>query len=195
MVLLGPPGAGKGTQATRLSERTGVPVLGTGELLSRHIATGTALGEQARACVERGELVPDDLVTAMVRERLSNNDCTDGFIVDGFPRTVPQAEALDLLLAERSERLDAVVELAVDEGQVLARIRGRARAGHRLDDTVDTARNRLRVFAAETAPLRDYYRQQGLLATVDGNRAPDEVTASIDAALGEHVDPKAGRDA
>lgn len=183
--MLGPPGAGKGTQAARLSERIGAPVLGTGELLASHIAAGTPLGEQAQACVERGELVPDDVVIAMVRERLVDRDCTGGFILDGFPRTVPQAESLDALLADQRDRLDVVIELDVDESEVLARIRGRARNRNRRDDTAETARNRLRVFAAETAPLRDYYRRQGLLATVDGSAPPDVVSARIDVVLDE----------
>lgn len=165
-----------------------MPVLGTGELLARHIAAGTPLGEQARACVERGELVPDDLVIAMVRERLHDRDCGVGFIMDGFPRTVPQAESLDVLLASQGERLNVVIELAVDDAQVLTRIRGRAHTRHRSDDTTETARNRLRVFAADTAPLRGYYERRGLLATVDGSGPPDTVAARIDAVLNERVD-------
>lgn len=185
MALLGPPGAGKGTQAARISRRTGLPVLSTGQVLAEHIAAGTRLGEQARACVEHGELVPDELVIAMVRERLSQWDCADGFVLDGFPRTLAQAEALDRVLAERGERLDVVVELTIDECEVLARIRKRARSQHRRDDTEETARRRMQVFADRSGSLRDYYRRQGLLTVVDGSGSRDAVSARVDAALAE----------
>lgn len=183
IVLLGPPGSGKGTQAARISGRYGVPVLATGDVLKAQIEAATPLGQEAAAYVNMGELVPDSLVTAMVRDRLSQGDCVGGFILDGYPRTLPQAESLTEMLTECSQQLDAVVELRVEAAEVLARIRLRAVAQDRRDDDEQTARHRLRVFAAETAPLREFYQQRGLLVSVPGTGTPEQVTQRIVAAL------------
>lgn len=183
IVLLGPPGSGKGTQAARISGRYGVPVLATGDVLKAQIEAATPLGQEAAAYVSMGELVPDGLVTAMVRDRLSQGDCASGFILDGYPRTLPQAESLAEMLTECSQQLDAVVELRVEAAEVLARIRLRAVAQDRRDDDEQTARHRLRVFAAETAPLREFYQRRGLLVSVPGTGTPEQVTQRVIAAL------------
>jgi adenylate kinase len=187
IVLLGPPGAGKGTQAARISKHYGVPVLATGDVLKAQAETGTPLGRQAEDFVSQGELVPDELVTAMVAERLRAADCGRGFILDGYPRTLAQAESLDRMLIGCGQQLDAVVELQVDDAEVLARIRIRARTQDRADDDERTARHRLTVFAAETAPLREHYRQRGLLVSVTGTGPPEQVTQRIIAALDRRV--------
>ncbi|MGF7237885.1 MAG: adenylate kinase [Frankia sp.] len=184
LVLLGPPGSGKGTQAARLSARLGVPAISTGQIFESNIEAGTPLGRQAESYVRRGELVPDDVVLEMVRERLlSGPDCAQGFILDGFPRTLPQAKGLDRYLAAACGGLDAVIDLDVDDSEVLERIAGRARIEGRVDDTRETALNRLKVFSDETAPLRRYYAERGLLVSVDGTGSPDDVANRIGAAL------------
>lgn len=184
LVLLGPPGSGKGTQAAKLSARHGLPAISTGQIFDANIGAGTPLGRRAEDYVRRGELVPDDIVVTMVSERVLNSvDCAGGFLLDGFPRTLPQAEALDGMLAAACGDLDAVVDLDVDDSEVLERIEGRARSEGRLDDTRETALNRLKVFADETAPLRRYYADRGLLVTVDGSGSPAEVADRIESAL------------
>ncbi|MBO0769823.1 MAG: adenylate kinase [Actinobacteria bacterium] len=183
IVLLGPPGAGKGTQAARISDRYAVPVLATGDVLKAQIEAATPLGQEAAAYVSMGELVPDGVVTAMVRDRLIQSDCAGGFILDGYPRTLPQAESLTEMLTECGQQLDAVVELQVDAAEVLARIRLRAVAQDRRDDDEQTARHRLRVFAAETAPLREFYSERGLLVSVPGTGPAEQVTQRIITAL------------
>ena len=187
IVLLGPPGAGKGTQAARLSKHYGGPVLATGDVLKAQAEAGTPLGRQAADFVSRGELVPDELVTAVVAERLRAADCGRGFILDGYPRTLAQAESLDRMLIGCGQQLDAVVELQVDDAEVLARIRIRAMTQDRADDDERTARHRLTVFAAETAPLRQHYDQRGLLVSVTGTGPPDQVAQRIIAALDQRV--------
>jgi adenylate kinase len=183
LVFLGPPGSGKGTQAARISERYGLPAFSTGQIFEANIAAGTPLGRSAQEYVRRGELVPDDVVLDMVRDRVINRaDCVRGFILDGFPRTLPQAQGLDRMLAGSCGPLDAVIDLDVDESEVLARIEQRAHEG-RVDDNRETALNRLKVFAAETAPLRRYYAERGLLRTVDGAGDPADVTGRVELAL------------
>lgn len=191
LVLLGPPGAGKGTQAARISARHGVPAISTGQLFDQQISAGSPLGRRAEHYVRAGELVPDEIVLDMVAERLATGiDCEVGFLLDGFPRTLPQAEALDRMLTATCGPLHLVLDLDVDETEVLARIGRRSLSEGRLDDNQETARRRLKVFAEETAPLRSHYAQQGLLRTADGTGTPDEVAARIEEILAAAAHPE-----
>lgn len=183
VVFLGAPGSGKGTQAGRLAERSGVPQISTGDILRRAVAEGTPLGSQAKAIMERGDLVPDDVIIGLIRERTAAADCRDGFLLDGFPRTIAQAEALERLLQERGWKIDAAISLDVDEEKLLKRMAGRAAAEGRADDAPETVRERLRVYDQKTAPLRDWYAQRGSLRPLDGVGTLDEVSGRIDAAL------------
>jgi adenylate kinase len=185
LILLGPPGAGKGTQAKRLVERFGVIQLSTGDMLRAAVAAGTPVGQKAKDIMARGELVPDDIVVAIVADRISEPDAQNGFVLDGFPRTVPQAEALDRMLEQKGLSLDAVIELKVDEEALLGRIESRiaSMAAHgeqlRPDDNPASLRNRLDAYRAQTAPLSGYYAGRGVLRTVDGMASIDDVTAAI----------------
>jgi adenylate kinase len=183
LVLLGPPGAGKGTQAARLAARGGTPHIATGDIFRANVAQGTRLGRRAQRYMDRGDLVPDEVVIAMVMDRLAEPDCQDGFLLDGFPRTVAQAEALDRRLAELRTPLDAALNFDVEEEELFRRLAGRSAALHRSDDTEQTIRHRLEVFARKTRPLIDYYRHRGLLRAVDAVGPIPEVHARIDAAL------------
>ena len=171
IVLLGPPGSGKGTQATQLAEKIGVPHISTGELFRHNINAATPLGLEAKKYLDAGDLVPADLTNALVDDRLNGDDVAQGFILDGFPRTVEQAGALDDMLERRGLKLDAVLELRVHEDELVARLQSRGRA----DDTEDVIRNRFRVYRDETAPLLDYYSAE--LKTVDAVGSLDEVFA------------------
>ena len=183
LVLLGPPGAGKGTQAARLASRGGTPHIATGDIFRANVAEGTRLGRRAQRYMDRGDLVPDEIVIAMVMQRLAEPDCQDGFLLDGFPRTVAQAEALDRRLAELRTPLDAALNFELAEEELFRRLAGRSAALHRSDDTEQTIRHRLEVFAHKTRPLIDYYRQRGLLVGVDAVGAIPRVHARINAAL------------
>jgi adenylate kinase len=175
VLLLGPPGAGKGTQADRIAARFQLVHLATGDLLRANVADGTPLGEVAQAYLDSGELVPDEVVVAMMLERLTQPDCKRGFLLDGFPRSVAQARALDEHLAGLGAPLDAAINLEVAEEELLHRLAGRGRA----DDNAQTIRNRLQVFAASTRPLLDYYEERGLLFSVAAVGTVDEVSERI----------------
>ena len=198
LILLGPPGAGKGTQAQRLVERHKIAHLSTGDMLRAAVAAGTPVGLQAKAIMERGELVPDEVVVAIIADRIAQSDARNGFILDGFPRTVRQAEALERLLEERGLTLDAVIELKVDEGALIKRIEARVAQMRargetvRADDNADVLKGRLAAYRAQTAPLAAHYEQAGLLKSVDGMAAIDEVTVAIGRALARNRRPAAG---
>jgi len=189
LVLLGPPGAGKGTQATRIAGRFAIPQLSTGDMLREAVASGSVLGARVKGIMERGDLVPDDVVIAVVADRMDHSDAASGFILDGFPRTVPQAEALDRELAARGIGLDAVLELEVDEDVLLVRVKGRADAAAkqgqlvRRDDNPDVFKTRLKAYRAQTAPVTEYYRSRGLVHVVDGLQPIDVVTDELAAVL------------
>lgn len=207
LLLLGPPGAGKGTQAERIAAKYGVPHLSTGDMLREAVAADTEVGRQAKSIMDAGRLVPDDVMIRLVAERIAQPDCAKGFLLDGFPRTIAQAEALDRLLEERGQALDLVLQIAVDDEALVERISGRfacARCSavyhdkfrqpkvsgvcdvcgsrdfvRRDDDKPETVRARLEAYHAQTAPLLPYYRDKGLLAVVDGMAEIDRVSAEI----------------
>ncbi len=212
LILLGPPGAGKGTQAQRLERARGLVQLSTGDMLRAAVAAGTEIGRKAKAVMEAGQLVSDDIVVGIIADRIAQDDCKHGFILDGFPRTVAQAEALDKMLAERGLRLDSVIEMKVEDDILVERVSGRytcARCNtgyhdtfhkpkvegvcdvcgstefkRRPDDNAETVRSRLEAFHAQTAPLLPYYKARGVLRTVDGMAPIDEVTQAIERELG-----------
>jgi adenylate kinase len=177
--MLGPPGAGKGTQAVELAKRFDCADISTGEIFRGHVARGTPLGRTAREYIDRGDLVPDEVVIAMVMERLAEPDGDNGFVLDGFPRTVAQAEALDRRLAGQHAPLDAALAFEITEEELLKRLKGRAEQLHRSDDSEHTIRHRLEVFAIKTKPLIDYYRHRGLLVPVDAIGEVKEVAQRI----------------
>jgi len=189
LILLGPPGAGKGTQALRLVAKYGIVQLSTGDMLRAAAKAGTPIGRQAQEIMASGGLVPDNIVVGIVGQRIEQPDARKGFILDGFPRTVPQAAALDRILAQRGLALDVVIELRVDEDALVRRIESRiaemkARGETlREDDSPEVLRNRLKAYRQQTAPLVAYYLQQGVLRTVNGMAPIPDVTAAIDKAL------------
>jgi adenylate kinase len=190
LILLGPPGAGKGTQAVRLVEKHGIPQLSTGDMLRAAVAAGTPVGLQAKAVMESGGLVSDEIVVGIVADRIEEPDCRNGFILDGFPRTVAQAEALDAMLKKKHMELDAVVELVVDQEALVHRIVRRAEeakaAGQpvRKDDDPEVFKTRLAAYNRDTAVVAPYYEKTGRLKTIDGMKPIDEVTGAIARAIG-----------
>lgn len=211
VIFLGPPGAGKGTQAKQVAQEYGVPHISTGDMFREHVSRGTPLGLRAKAIMERGELVPDDLVLSMVEERISRADCADGFILDGFPRTLPQAQRLDELL-ERCKVQPLVIHFVVDHKQLIRRLTGRRTCGicgkiyniydhppkvsgrcdldggelvQRPDDREDVIAGRLAAYERQTRPLVDYYRGRGVLRDVDGMASPEAVTKDVLALLAQ----------
>jgi len=191
LILLGPPGAGKGTQAQRLVGKHGIVQLSTGDMLRAAASAGTPVGLRAKAIMDRGDLVPDDVMIEIIADRIDQPDTANGFILDGFPRTVDQAKALDRLLDERGLGIDRIIEIVVDHEVLRERIAGRARetGGSRADDTEATVAKRLDVYRRQTAPVAEYYRQRGVLKPVDGMGTVEEVAARIDESL------RAGTDA
>jgi len=211
LILLGPPGAGKGTQAKRLQETHGLVQLATGDMLRAAVASGSELGQRVKAIMEAGRLVPDAIMIEMIAARIDEPDCAGGFILDGFPRTVPQAEALDAMLAERGRKLDYVILMEVDEAALVARLSGRFTCPecgasyherfnppriegkcnncgntplvHRPDDRPEAVATRFEAYRNQTAPILPYYRARGILRSVDGMAPIDEVTQQIEAVL------------
>ena len=189
LLLLGPPGAGKGTQAARLVRTYGIPQLSTGDMLREAVRAGSPIGLKAKAVMDAGQLVSDEIVVAIVADRIEQPDCHNGFILDGFPRTLAQAEALDAMLERKDLRLDHVLELKVDEAALLGRIEKRARetiaAGGsvRADDNPEAFRIRLEAYRQQTAPVSEHYRKTGQLMTLDGMAPIEAVSRAVDAAL------------
>lgn len=180
VVLLGPPGAGKGTQAVKLSEKLGIPQISTGDLFRQNIGDGTPLGLEAKRYLDAGDLVPAELTNRLVEDRIDQPDAADGFILDGYPRSVEQAKALDDMLKARNTKIDAVLEFKVSEDELFTRLKARGRA----DDTEDVIRNRMQVYRDETYPLLEYYKDSNL-QTIDAVGALDEVFARALRALGQ----------
>jgi adenylate kinase len=175
IVLLGPPGSGKGTQAALLVERLGIPHISTGALLRNAAKRGTELGLKAKALTDKGELVPDDVISDMIEERLGRDDVANGFILDGYPRNLAQARSLDVLLERLGQPVDDAILIDLDAERIIKRIAKRAKEEGRDDDTEETVRNRLQVYAAQTAPVADYYAERGLLTKVLGEGSVDEI--------------------
>ena len=188
LVLLGAPGAGKGTQAKRIVRAYGVPQISTGDMLRDAVGRGTPLGKKAEGFMNAGQLVPDRLIVELVEEKLSGRETAGGYVLDGFPRTLAQAEALDALLARLGQKIDRVIGLAVTADAVIERLQHRVtesgEAIRRADDTPETVRKRLGVYEAQTKPLVDYYKKKGLYAEVDGGRDIEAVWGEIEALLG-----------
>jgi len=183
IIFLGPPGSGKGTQANQLAKRLGVPAISTGEILREAVRKQTALGQKAKAVMERGELVSDDLIVAMIGERLAEADARRGFILDGFPRTLAQARAFETMLSGNGDALSAVLNFSVPEAELTERMLGRAQAEGRADDRPETIRERLRVYREKTEPLVGFYRDRDLLAEIDGVGSVSEVAGRVDEAV------------
>jgi adenylate kinase len=189
VVLLGPPGAGKGTQAQIIAGELGVPAISTGDIFRANVSGRTELGTQAKAYMDAGDLVPDEITVAMVRDRLTEPDAKAGFLLDGFPRTIPQAEQLEASLADQGRALDRVLEMVVDEEELVRRLSGRrmlvdGKMVQRDDDKPETVRHRLEVYHQQTEPLSGWYDEQGLLTRIDAIGAIEEVTARALEALG-----------
>ena len=212
IVLLGPPGAGKGTQAELIVGKYHIPQISTGDIFRANIKNGTELGKKAKEYMDKGDLVPDELVVDLVKDRIAQDDCADGFMLDGFPRTVFQAEELDKIMEDRGLKINAVLNIDVKPEKLVKRIAGRrvcracgatynvdykppqkdgvcdkcgGEVYQRADDTEETVQNRIKVYFSETAPLIDYYKKSDILVNIDGDQAEDTVFAEITAALGE----------
>jgi adenylate kinase len=190
LILFGPPGAGKGTQATAISEELSVPHIATGDILRDNVGNETELGVRAKQYMDQGDLVPDEVVIGMIDERISRDDAADGFLLDGYPRTVAQAEALDAALAADGKAIDAVIRLLVDDDELVSRLLRRAEEQGRSDDTREVIENRLAVYRNQTEPLVGFYRDRGLLREVDGRGSVPEVRERILDAV-QDVEPSA----
>ncbi len=183
LIILGPPGAGKGTQASRIAEHFGIPAISTGDIFRANIKNETELGQQVKAILAAGGYVSDEITNAIVEDRLGQDDCARGFLLDGYPRTLAQVEALDGMLAASGGSLDRVLELTVDDDVVVGRLLKRAEIEGRADDTEEVIRERMAIYHRETKPLSDTYRERGLLVEVDGDGEVDAVTERITSAL------------
>jgi adenylate kinase len=183
LILMGPPGAGKGTQAKQISARWGIPAISTGDIFRANVSQQTPLGIEAKRYMDAGEYVPDEITNGMVRDRLAESDATNGFLLDGYPRTVAQVHELDGMLSEKGHHLDAVVVLTVDQEEIVQRLLKRAQVEGRTDDTEDVIRRRQEVYAEQTHPLIDVYAERDLVVEVDGLGEVEDVTARIFAAL------------
>lgn len=184
LLIVGPPGAGKGTQAARIAEALGIPAISTGDIFRANVSQETELGVLAKSYMDKGEYVPDSVTNDMVRSRLAEDDATGGFLLDGYPRTLAQVDALDAVLTDLGASLDAVLLLEVDNDAVVERLVARGAEQGRSDDTEETIRRRLEVYAEQTAPLIEVYEKRGLVRRVDGMSSIDEVTAALLEALG-----------
>lgn len=182
---MGPPGAGKGTQAERIAERFGIPAISTGAIFRANVKGQTELGKQVEAIMASGGYVPDELTNALVRDRLAQDDCVPGFLLDGYPRTVGQLHTLDEHLAQTGRQIDVALELVVDEDQMVARLLARAADQGRADDTEEVIRERMAIYRAQTAPLTEIYSEQGKLRQLDGMGGVDEITGRIADALND----------
>ena len=189
IVLLGPPGSGKGTQAALLVKQLGIPHISTGALLRDAAKRGTALGMRAKARTDKGELVSDDVMSGMLEERLQLEDVANGFILDGYPRNLAQASALDILLKRLNQPVEEAILIDINAEQILKRIAKRAQEEGRADDTEETVRNRLRVYAEQTAPVADYYAERGLLTRVLGDGGVDEIFQRLRSILSLGTEP------
>ena len=183
LVIMGPPGAGKGTQAKKIADKLGIPAISTGDIFRRNVSEKTDLGVEAKRYMDSGDYVPDELTNKMVRDRLAEDDAVDGFLLDGYPRTLAQVDELDSMLDDRGTALDAVLVLTVDKEEVVERLARRARDEGRTDDTEAVIRHRQEVYAEQTAPLIEVYDDRGLLVRVDGMGAVEEVTSRVFDAL------------
>ena len=186
LILMGPPGAGKGTQAKVIAGRLGVPAISTGDIFRANVSQQTPLGVEAQRYMDAGEYVPDAVTNGMVRDRIAEDDARQGFLLDGYPRTVAQVEELDAMLTEQNASIDAVVVLTVDQDEIVQRLLKRAETEGRADDTEDVIRERQAIYRKETAPLSEHYELVGLLVKVDGMGSVDEVTDRVIAALPHH---------
>ncbi len=182
-ILIGPPGGGKGTQAAFLMDKYGVAHISTGDMLRAAVKEGTDLGKKAKSFMDKGELLPDDVIIGIIGERIQADDCKKGFLLDGFPRTIPQADALEDMLSKSGATIDHVIHIAVADDELMKRLLGRAEKEGRSDDNEETIKNRLKVFHEQTSPLIDYYRNKGNLRDIDGMGSIDEITGRIKSAI------------
>jgi len=185
LVFLGPPGSGKGTQAVRLAEKIGVVHLSTGDMLREAVKKGTELGKQAEEFMKKGELVPDNLIIGMIENKITSGDLNKGFILDGFPRTMPQAESLKVMFTKNKIAIDKAVLITVSDEEIVKRIKGRAEQEGRADDTEDVVRNRLEVYRKQTQPIENFYRNESVLTEIKGEDTMNNVFVAIVKALGK----------